>query len=62
MNFNKKFIDKIINVTSNAAIACYQHLGKKDKILVDDIAKDIKSTSYVILSNIGGRTERKYIN
>ena len=36
--------------------------NKEDKILVDDIAKDIKSTSYVILSNIGGRTERKYIN
>ena len=36
--------------------------NNKDKILVDDIAKDIKSTSYVILSNIGGRTERKYIN
>ena len=33
-----------------------------DKILVDDIAKDIGSTSYVILTGIGGRTERKYIN
>ena len=41
MNFNKEFIDKIINVTSNAAIACYQHLGKKDKILVDKAATDI---------------------
>ena len=41
MNFNKKFVDKIINVTSNAAIACYQHLGKKDKILVDKAATDI---------------------
>jgi alanine racemase len=33
-----------------------------DKILVDDIAKDIGSTSYVILTGIRGRTERKYIN
>ena len=41
MNFNKEFLDKIINVTSNAAIACYQHLGKKDKILVDKAATDI---------------------
>jgi len=41
MNFNKEFIDKIINVTSNAAIACYQHLGKKDKILVDKVATDM---------------------
>ena len=40
MNFNKEFLDKIINVTSNAAIACYQHLGKKDKILVDKTATD----------------------
>jgi len=41
MNFNKEFLDEIINVTSNAAIACYQHLGKKDKILVDKAATDI---------------------
>ena len=41
MNFNKEFLDKIINVTSNAAIACYQHLGKKDKMLVDKAATDI---------------------
>ena len=41
MNFNKEFLDKIINITSNAAIACYQHLGKKDKILVDKAATDI---------------------
>ena len=41
MNFNKEFLDNIINVTSNAAIACYQHLGKKDKILVDKAATDI---------------------
>ena len=41
MNFNKEFLDKIINVTSNAAIACYHHLGKKDKILVDKAATDI---------------------
>ena len=41
MNFNKEFLNKIINVTSNAAIACYQHLGKKDKMLVDKAATDI---------------------
>jgi len=41
MNFKKKFLDNIINVTSNAAIACYKHLGKKDKILVDKAATDI---------------------
>ncbi len=41
MNFSNEFLDKIINVTSNAAIACYQHLGKKDKILVDKAATDM---------------------
>ena len=36
--------------------------NKQDKILVDDIAKDVGSTSYVILTGIKGRTERKYVN
>ena len=40
MTFEKDFLDKIINITSNAAIACYPHLGKKDKILVDKAATD----------------------
>ena len=40
MNFNKEFLDKIINVTSKAAIACYPHLGKKDKIRADKAATD----------------------
>jgi len=40
MNFNKEFLDKIINVTSKAAIACYPHLGKKDKIQADKAATD----------------------
>ena len=40
MVFKKDFLDKIINITSNAAIACYPYLGKKDKILVDKTATD----------------------
>ena len=40
MNFNKKFVDKIINITSNAAIACYPYIGKKNKILADKAATD----------------------
>jgi len=40
MVFTKDFLDKIINITSNAAIACYPHLGKKDKVLVDKAATD----------------------
>ena len=40
MTFKKDFLDKIINITSNAAIACYPHLGKKNKVLVDKAATD----------------------
>ncbi len=40
MRFEKDFLDKIINITSSAAIACYPHLGKKDKELVDKAATD----------------------
>ena len=40
MIFKKDFLDKIINITSNAAIACYPHLGKNDKVLVDKTATD----------------------
>ena len=40
MIFKKDFLDKIINITSNAAIACYPHLGKNDKVLVDKTTTD----------------------
>jgi len=40
MEFKKDFLDKIINITSNAAIACYPNLGKNDKVLVDKTATD----------------------
>ena len=40
MIFKKDFLDKISNITSNAAIACYPHLGKNDKVLVDKTATD----------------------
>ena len=40
MVFKKDFLDKIINITSNAAIACYPHLGKNDKVLVDKTTTD----------------------
>ena len=40
MRFKKDFLDNIVNITSNAAIACYPHLGKKDKVLADKAATD----------------------
>ena len=53
MNFNKEFIDKIINVTSSAAIACYPYIGKKDKILADKAATD-EMRNYLNKLNIDG--------
>ncbi len=40
MELSKELKNKIINVTSKAAIACYGHLGKKDKVLADKAATD----------------------
>ncbi len=40
MNLDKKLIDKFINITSNAAIACHKYLGKNDKIIADKAATD----------------------
>lgn len=40
MILNKILIDKIINITSNAAIACYKHIGKNNKIVADKAATD----------------------
>ena len=40
MKIKKDLIEKIINVTSNAAIACNRFVGKKDKISADKAATD----------------------
>ena len=40
MNLDKDLIDKLVNVTSSASIACYKHIGKKDKIIADKAATD----------------------
>lgn len=41
MSLDKKLLDQLTNITSNAAIACYQHIGKQNKILADKAATDI---------------------
>ncbi len=41
MSLNKNLFENIINITSRAAIACYPHLGKKNKILADKSATDV---------------------
>jgi len=40
MDLSKEFLAKIINVTSNAAVACYPYIGKKNKVLADKAATD----------------------
>ena len=40
MNLDKKLIDKIIDVTSNASIACHKYIGKNDKDNADKAATD----------------------
>ena len=40
MIFNKLLTDKLINITSNAAIACHPYIGKNDKVKADKAAAD----------------------
>tara|TARA_Y100000590_G_C15695311_1_gene1004908 strand:+ start:1301 stop:2245 length:945 start_codon:yes stop_codon:yes gene_type:complete len=40
MNLDKKLISHLINITSDAAIACYNHIGCNDKFLADKAATD----------------------
>ena len=40
MIFNKNLIDSFVNITSKAAISCFEYLGKNDKNLADKAATD----------------------
>ena len=40
MLFDKKLIDNFASITSNAAIACYNYIGKNDKKIADKAATD----------------------
>ena len=40
MSLNKELIDKIINITTKAALSCYKFVGKNDKINADKAATD----------------------
>ena len=41
MNLSKNLLEQIIDITSSAATSCYQHIGKKNKILADKAATDV---------------------
>ena len=40
MSLDKKLVDKLVNITSSASIACYKFIGKNDKISADKAATD----------------------
>ena len=40
MNLDKNLIDKLVNITSSASIACHKYVGKNDKVLADKAATD----------------------
>ena len=40
MNLDKNLIDKLVNITSAASIACHKYIGKNDKIASDKAATD----------------------
>ena len=41
MKLSKELLNNLVNITSNAAIACYPYIGKNEKILADKAATDI---------------------
>ena len=41
MSLDKNLIESLIDITSKAAISCYPHLGKGNKILADKAATDV---------------------
>ncbi len=40
MSLDKKLVDKLVNITSSASIACYKFIGKNDKISADKAVTD----------------------
>jgi len=53
MNLDEKLIDKFVNITSKAAIACHKFVGKNDKIISDKAATDTMIKNLNLL-NING--------
>ena len=49
MDLSKNLLEKIIDITSNAAIACYPHIGKKNKIITDKAATDVMRNNLNLL-------------
>ena len=41
MKLSKELVDKLSDITSKSAVACYPYIGKNEKILADKAATDI---------------------
>ena len=41
MKLSKKLLNKLIDITSQSAIACYPYIGKNEKKLADKAATDV---------------------
>ncbi len=54
MTLDKNLINKFVNITSNAAISCFKHIGKGNKIIADKAATDSMRNNLNKL-NINGR-------
>tara|TARA_B100001121_G_scaffold191906_1_gene167605 strand:- start:3 stop:959 length:957 start_codon:yes stop_codon:yes gene_type:complete len=53
MSLDKNLIENLIDITSKAAISCYPHLGKNNKIIADQSATDVMRANLNLL-NING--------
>jgi len=54
VTLDKNLINKFVNITSNAAISCFKHIGKGNKIIADKAATDSMRNNLNKL-NINGR-------
>ena len=41
MKLSQELIEKLSDITSKSAIACYPYIGKNEKILADKAATDV---------------------
>ena len=58
MPLDKELIDKIITVTSKAAISCHRFVGKNDKINADKAATDTMRNEINKIEFNGGRNSK----
>ena len=58
MNLDKELINKLVNVTTSASIACHEFIGKNDKIAADKAATDAMRKN---LNKLNIEVRRKYL-